>query len=115
MSYKVMYHAGPEIDLKTKANTGRLSLDDDHLVIHGDPAISIPLVSLHSAELFRLHGTGRMLKLVHDGGTLFVTVIRFSLFGLFAVVNFFGTGRLHKELQSAIATRRPPMSGEPRR
>jgi hypothetical protein len=43
-----------------------------------------------------------MLKIVHADGTLFVSVIRFCLFGYFAITNFFGTGRLHHELEAAI-------------
>jgi hypothetical protein len=105
MSYKVLYHQGVEIDLRTKAMVGRLSLEDGRILIRGEPEISIPVRALRSVELFRLHGTGRMLKVVHEGGTLFVSVIRFSLFGLFAVVNFFGTGRLQDELQAAIRDR----------
>jgi hypothetical protein len=52
--------------------------------------------------LFRLHGLARMLKVTHEGGTLFVSVVRFSLFGLFMVVNFFATRRLKEELEAAI-------------
>lgn len=106
MTNKVLYHQGEEIGLRTKARVGGLSLQDDRLVIRGEPEVSIALDSLRSVELFRLHGTGRMLKVIHEGGTLFVSVIRFSLFGLFAVVNSWGTRRLYDELQAAILDRR---------
>ena len=102
MNYKVLYHVGEAVGLKTKAAVGRLSLEDGHLVIRGESTVSIDVAALRSVELFRLHGTGRMLKVVHTEGTLFVAVIRFCLFGLFAVVNFFGTGRLKDELQAVI-------------
>ncbi|HWG45809.1 MAG TPA: hypothetical protein VN688_23815 [Gemmataceae bacterium] len=102
MTYKVLYHQGEAVSLKTKARVGRLSLEGDRLLIHGEPGVSVPLEALQSVELYRLHGTGRMLKIRHEGGTLFVSVIRFSLFGLFAVVNFFATGRLHEELEAAM-------------
>jgi hypothetical protein len=105
MTNKVLYHQGEEIGLRTEARVGGLSLQDDRLVIRGEAEVSIALESLRSVELFRLHGTGRMLKVIHEGGTLFVSVIRFSLFGLFAVVNSFGTRRLHDELQAAILDR----------
>jgi hypothetical protein len=110
MSYKVLYHQGEDIGLKTKSRVGRLSLEGGHLLIRGDPDVFIPVDALHSVELFRLHGTGRMLKITHQGGALFVSVIRFSLFGLFALVNFFATGRLQMELEAAIRERR---SAEP--
>jgi hypothetical protein len=111
MSYKVLYHQGEEIGLKSKARVGRLSLEGGRLLIRGEPEVSIPLEALYSVELFRLHGTGRMLKILHGGGTLFVSVIRFSLFGVFAVINFFATGRLRKELEAGIREQRSAERG----
>ena len=108
MPYKVMYHVGETIDISTKAATGRLSLDDGLLEIVGKSRVAIPVKTLRGVELFRLHGAGRMLKIGHAAGTLFVSVIRFNLFGYFAVVNFFGTGRLHRELEDAIRDVNPP-------
>ena len=102
MSYKVLFREGDSIDLRTKACSGRLSVEDGHIHIVGDSGLSIPVSHLRSVELFRMHNTGRMLKVVHDQGTLFVSVIRFNLFGYFAMVNFFATGRLQRELQSLI-------------
>jgi hypothetical protein len=102
MSYKVLYHEGDEVSFRTKAKVGRLSLDDATVSIVGEKDISIPFKSLRSSNLFRLHGTGRMLKIVHENGVLFVSVIRFCLLGFFASVNFFATGRLQKELEGVI-------------
>jgi hypothetical protein len=101
-SYKVLYHQGDAIGLASKVTVGRLSLEEDGLVIRGPAAVSIPFNALHSVELFRLHGTGRMLRIGHEGGTLFVSVIRFCLFGYFAVINFFATGKLLRELEGVI-------------
>jgi hypothetical protein len=102
MNYKVLYHQGEAIGVWTKARVGQLSIEGDQLQIKGEPGFSIPISSLHSVELFRLHRTGRMLKIAYEEGLLFVSVIRFSLFGIFALVNFFATGRLQKELEAAI-------------
>ena len=66
--------------------------------------MSVPLGSIRSVELLRLHGTGRMVKIVHAGGTLFVSIIRFSFFGWFVVANFFATGKLARTLQSGLPT-----------
>ncbi len=96
------YHVGDTLGLKTKAATGRLFVEDDRIVIQGDSQVSIPFKSLRSVELFRLHGTGRMLKIIHTEGTVFGSVIRFSLFGYFAIVNFFETGKLARLLQAQI-------------
>ena len=104
VSYKVLFHQGDSIDIQTKACSGRLSVEDGRILIVGESELSIPVGHLRSVELFRMHNTGRMLKVVHNQGTLFVTVIRFNLFGYFAMVNFFATGRLQKELQSLIGS-----------
>jgi len=103
-----MYHIGETIDISTKAATGRLSLEDGLLEIVGGSRVAIPVKTLRSVELFRLHGTARMLKISHAAGTLFVSVIRFNLFGYFAVVNFFGTRRLQLQLEGAIRAVNPP-------
>lgn len=105
MSYKVLYHIGEAVDLKTKVAIGRLSLEQDQLLIRGVKDVAVPFATLRSVELLRLHGTGRMLKVCHTAGTLFISVIRFSFFGLFAVVNFFATGRLKLELEAVIRAR----------
>src|SRR5262249_18702764 len=91
MLYKVMYHPVPTIDLKTEVSTGVLSLAGGNLVIEGKVPMSVPLDQIRAAELFRLHGLGTMIKVTHDGGTLFVTVPRFSLFGFFMLINYFKT------------------------
>ena len=108
MTYRVIYHVGESIDISTKAATGRLALDNGLLEIVGVPRVTIPVGTLQGVELFRLHGSARMLKISHAAGTLFVSVIRFSFFGYFAVINFFGTGRLQRELEDVIRAVNPP-------
>ena len=103
MSYKVIFHAGDDISIKTKVKTGRLTLSGGDLIVTDRDPISLPLSSLRSVELFRLHGTGRILRIMHDQGTLFVSVVRFCLFGEFAIINFFGTGKLKEEIEAAIS------------
>jgi hypothetical protein len=103
VTYKVMYHSGESIGLSTKVATGRLSLANGRIEIVGTPAVSIPVQALHGVKLFRLHKVGRMLKINHQEGTLFVSVVWFCLFGRFAIVNFFGTGFLLKSLRAARA------------
>jgi hypothetical protein len=102
MNDKVLYHVGVTVGFKTKPVFGRLRLEGGRLLIQGEPAVSIDVKSLRSVELVRPHGAGRMLKISHGEGTLFVSVIRFNLFGIFTVVNFFATGRLKQELEAAM-------------
>lgn len=105
MPYKVIFHEGEVIALATKVHVGRLSLENRLLSIEGESSICIPQESIQSVELFRHHNTGRMLKIDHSGGVLFVSVVRFVLFGYLAVGNFFANGRLKNELQGIITNR----------
>ena len=100
MSYKVIYHLGADRPtLKTKASTGFLHFGEQEFSIVGEPSITVPYASLRTVELFRLHGAGRMLKVVYAAGTLFVSVLRFTLFGgRIASVSFIQTGKLRQAL-----------------
>jgi hypothetical protein len=102
MAYKVIFHSGQTISLKTKVKSGRLPVENGQLKITGNSEIQIHLESAHTVEVFRLHGLGRMIKLVHNDGTLFVSVVRLCLFGRFAVINSFRTRELYRRLDSTI-------------
>ena len=102
MTYKVIYHCGDEITIKTKNKNGRLNLTKEQMTISGTEQICIPSEQLLHVELFRQHGLGRMLKVTHTGGTIFLSVVRFCLFNTFAVINFFKTGSLNRELNEII-------------
>lgn len=101
MKYKVAYHVGETVDLKTKARSGSLVLSDSEMHITGDDDIAVPFSNITNVELFRLHGTGRMLKVEHSGGTLFISVVRLNIGGFFMIVNFLRTGELCKKLKAA--------------
>jgi len=92
--YKVMFHEGPDVGIKTKMSTGWLTIADGEIKISGPEPLSRSLASVRSVGLFRLHGLGRMVRITHDNGTLFVTVVRFCIAGQFASVDFFKTGKL---------------------
>jgi hypothetical protein len=94
-----MYHIGESIDIKTKVKSGKALLTDKGLIVEGPTPLSIDFSSMTSVEMFRLHNTGRMLKIVSASGTLFLSVVRFNLFGYFAMINFFRTGTLFEMLK----------------
>ena len=107
--YRVMYYVGDTLTLRTKALEGRASLTQDALTITGPTPVELPLRELHGAELFRLHGLGRCIRISHAKGTVFVSVVRFILFGgYFASINFFRTGELSRELRQGIRRASPP-------
>jgi hypothetical protein len=97
MKYKVFFYQGEDLSLKTRVARGQAWLDAEGLHIDGPQAISISKVDLVSVELFRLHGLGRVIRVNHRHGRLFVSVVR-AMIGQFAFINFFRTGELHKQL-----------------
>jgi hypothetical protein len=105
-TYRVMYHVGDALTLRTKVLRGRASLTRDALTITGPSPVELPLRDLHAAELFRLHGLGRCVRISHEKGVVYVSVVRFVLFGYFAVINFLRTGELARRLREAMGGRR---------
>ena len=103
-SYRVLYFVGPSLDLSTKMLPGRAEIDGECFRIVGSSELSIPLKEIREPNLFRLHGTARMIRFAWKEGTVFVTVVRVNIFGYFAVINFFATGRLYESLKSLAAT-----------
>lgn len=97
MTYKVFFHAGEELGLKTRVKKGKATLDESALHLEGPKGISIPLSEISGVKLFRLHGLGRVIQIDHSGGRLFISVIRFMI-GQFASINFFKTGDLNNRL-----------------
>ena len=104
-TYRVMYHVGPDLDLSTKMKSGRAVIDGHRLMISGDDNLQIPLAELDKSELFRQHGTGRMIRCNWNDSLIFLTVVRLNLFGYFAIVNFVGTGQLFKEISKLSQSR----------
>ncbi len=104
MRYSIIYHVGQELTIKTKVTSGILTFQDESVCISGTPDLRIPFSSVTSLEMFRLHGLGRMIKLVCNQGTIFLTVVRLNLFGMFIIINFFRAGQLYVSLKSKINT-----------
>jgi hypothetical protein len=73
------------------------------LTITGPTQIELDIRDLHTAELFRLHGFGRCVRIAHERRTLYISVVRFVLFGYFAMINFLRTGELARRRREVIA------------
>jgi hypothetical protein len=102
-TYRVIYHVGDTLNLRTKGLEGRAALTQDALTITGPSPVEVPIRELRGAELFRLHGLGRFIRISYERGTVYVSVVRFVLFGgYFASINFFRTGELARRLRAAI-------------
>jgi hypothetical protein len=100
--YKIFFHRGDELSLKTRVFKGEAWIDDTGLTINGPNGNAIiPRADFKKVEMFRLHGLGRVIRLDHSGGRLFMAVVRLMI-GQFALINFFQTGKLHRTLSSLL-------------
>src|SRR5512133_633517 len=87
MKYKVFFYQGECLTSKSRVARGQAWLDAEGLHLDGPQSISISKRDLVSAELFRLHGLGRVIRVNHRHGRLFVSVVR-AMIGQFAFINF---------------------------
>lgn len=102
MQYKVIFHIGNDINLKTKVDSGILMLQEDSLSISGSTNLTIPYTTVTRVEMFRLYGLGRMIKVICSDRTIFISVFRLNLSGYFVFINFFKTGHLYDEIIKRI-------------
>jgi hypothetical protein len=100
--YKVIYHVGPEFTIKTKVNSGILTVQEEGVSISGPSDVTVPFSSVTNLEMFRLHGLARIIKMVCKDRTIFLTVVRLNLFGYFVIVNVFRAGELYEALKRKI-------------
>jgi len=100
MSYRVIYHVGDAVTLKTRVNSGTLTFDAASIRIAGQNPLTIDFSSVKNVELFRLHGLGRMINLVCTDRSVFLTVIHINLFGYFVIINHFKVGKLCQQLKA---------------
>ncbi len=105
MGYKVFLHQGDELSLKTRVVRGEAWVDEGGLHIKGPGEILVPRADLRSAEIFRLHGLGRVIRVEHANGRLFLSVVRLMI-GQFAIINFFKTGALQADLVRLLSPNR---------
>ena len=97
--YKVIYHDGPEVTAGTKAISGRATVTAEGLLVEGQSTFEIPADKMTDVEMYRLHGSMRMIRVTHVGGTLHITAVRMNLLGLFVIVNFVSAGELFETLK----------------
>jgi hypothetical protein len=104
-TYKVIYHIGESINLKTKVLSGHIYVEKDNVVLYSKKEkTSSKLDNISAVSLFMLNGFGSMLKLEQNGRTLWISVVRFCIGEQFALVNAVGTRKLMKEIERYIAS-----------
>ena len=114
MNYRIFYHIGETMNLKSKVHTGTLTLTEDCLTIDGNPAIEITYRDFaQPVESHRLHFLCSMLRITHRGGILFATVPFVSLFGVPIITNFPKQNELQRQLDPRIRTAWLPPNSTP--
>jgi hypothetical protein len=92
--YKVFFYHGDrteDLTLKTKAKKGRAWVDGQGLRIVSDSEIFLlPAHDIITVDMLRLHGLGRVVRIDHPRGRLFVSVVRLMI-GQFAFIDWFTT------------------------
>ena len=102
MSYRIFYHHGSELGLATEVEKGVLDIDNKAIAIKsGGKSYHIAFHDVEDVELVRLHKIGRVIRMKHNDGTHFLSVVRFMV-GQFALINFFATGRVFNRIQCAV-------------
>ncbi len=101
--FKVFFHEGPDLGLKTRAQKGTAWIDAAGLNIESTEGTKVQIAAreIRSVEMFRLHGLGRVIRLDHARGRLYISVVRLMI-GQFAFINFFRTGKLRNMLSQIV-------------
>lgn len=88
--YKIMFHVGSDLNLRTRGFQGEAWIDQTGLNIQGPMGeILVKRQDIQKTEVCRLHGIGRVIRVENRTGTVCLSV-----------GNFLRTGKLHKELTS---------------
>jgi hypothetical protein len=103
--YKIFFHHGEELGIKTRVSKGEAWIDAAGLNIKGPLGDTLMAGSdILEVELFRLHGLGRVIRVEHSNGRLFLSVVRLMI-GQFALINFVQTGVLQGALADLAKSR----------
>lgn len=89
--YKIIFHVGSDLNLKTRGFQGEAWIDQTGLNIQGPMGeVVVKRQDIRNTEVCRLHGLGRVIRI--ENGSLGTVCL--------SVGNFLGTGKLHRELRS---------------
>ena len=100
--YKVAYHIGDTIGIKTKVESGFVVFDNNEFKLTTRTGSYVAsLTNISQISLFMLHGLGSTLKIQTVNSTIFLSVVRFCMAGQFILVNRFSTRKLKKLLESS--------------
>lgn len=98
-TFRIFFHFGDELALKTKAKKGNADIQPGFIRIHdGAFEETIPASAITEIRMFRFHGAARVIQVDYHGKRIFFAVIRWMA-GQFAIINFLATGDAHRRLQ----------------
>ena len=99
--YRVIYHIGDKVDIKTKVESGFVILDNSEIKLINKTGDCIAnLVDISKISLHILNGLGSMLRITVGDRTFYISVVRFCIAGQFAVINAMGTRKLRALLET---------------
>ena len=100
--YKVFFHRGDELTIKTRVARGDAWVDGEGLhIMSNAETFLVPGRDITSVEMFRLHGLGRVIRVDHRNGRVFVSVVRLMI-GQLAFINLLKTGALRKQVAELV-------------
>lgn len=98
-SFKIIYHIGNSINIKTKVKTGKLTINQKTIQITDSKTQEKILIKVKKAELTKMSLGGHIIKITDtQEKIIFISVVRLSIKGQFAIINYFKTKKLFRML-----------------
>lgn len=101
--YKILYHRGPTVGLKTFMASAQLRLEDGAMLLEPKeaPPASLPPAAGVNVRVAPYHGMRRMFHIWGAGEDIWFVVERASIGGWFVISNAFKGARLERALRGA--------------
>jgi len=102
VKYKIFYHLGDELSSKTRVKTGFLIISEENLYLTESNSHIKSINNIVRVELAKIPGGGHCIKIYCNDCILYISVIRFCLFGSFVLVNYHKTIEVYKKLERLL-------------
>jgi hypothetical protein len=96
--YKIGYHEGDDLNLKTVMRAGILTIENSGIRIHGDTDLQIPFSAVEGLKIGPYTGIRRLFRLTFEGRKVSFAVVRFMIGGQFLQGDYFKARRLESKL-----------------
>jgi hypothetical protein len=99
VKYKIFYHFGDELSTKTKVKNGFLLISENNIYLTESDSNTRKLDNIVNVDLTTIPGGGHCIKIYCSDFIIFISVIRFSMFESFVLVNYRKTMEVYKKLK----------------